>query len=204
MKDTTVLEFIEATGSSAPAPGGGSIAALTASSAAALIEMVANLTLGKGKYASVQEEMQSIQEKTALLKRDFLTYIEKDTEAFQGIMAAYQLPKETEDEVATRLSEIQRATRRGAQVPFEIGELAASLLPLAEAVIVRGNTNAVTDGLIAVVNARAAVRAAFYNVKINLGTIRDAGFVETLSKQMEALEHYMEVEEQRILNLVQL
>ncbi len=201
LHNASVLEFIRDLGSSAPAPGGGSVAAMNGATAAALIEMVANLTIGSAKYEAVHEEMKSIQQKMCEVKEEFVYYINKDSEAFMELMASYKLPKETEEEKAFRKAEIERTTQQAALVPYEIGKLAYTLLPLAETVIVKGNTNAVTDGMIAVINVRAAVKSAFLNVKINLGTIQDAEFVKQLADSMEEIEAVLDAEEQRLLGL---
>ena len=200
----SVLDFIRELGSSAPAPGGGSVAAMSGSTAAALIEMVANLTIGKTKYESVQEEMKEIQGRMCQVKEDFIHYINKDSAAFMELMGAFKLPKETDEEKHIRKEEIQRTTKQAALVPFEIGVLAASLLPLAETVIVKGNTNAITDGAIAVINARAAVKSAFLNVRINLGSIQDQEFVDDMNTRMSDIEATLDEEERRLLGLVQL
>ncbi|MBS4913894.1 MAG: cyclodeaminase/cyclohydrolase family protein [Veillonella sp.] len=204
IKDLTLQAFIEETGSSAPTPGGGSVAALTASSGAALIEMVANLTIGKEKYKDVGPEMQVIQTKTAAMKRQFLDMIDEDCAAFNEIMAAYKLPKNTDEEKAIRIAHIQAASQKAALVPFKIGETAMHLFALAEAVIERGNTNLVTDGAVAVHNARAAVKSAFLNVKINLGSIKDQAFVEDLQKKMADMEAMADEREKTILSKVNL
>lgn len=204
IKDLTINTFIEETGSSAPTPGGGSVAALTASTAAALIEMVANLTLGKEKFKAVEEEMQAIQEKTSALKQEFLHMIDEDCAAFNEIMGAYTLPKETDEEKAARREAIQKASKGGALAPFKIGETAMTLFDLAEAVIERGNPMLVTDGAVAVINARAAVKSAFLNVKINLGSIKDEAFVVDLSNKMNELETLADTREQELLGKVKL
>lgn len=204
IKDLTLQAFIEETGSSAPTPGGGSVAALTASSGAALIEMVANLTIGKEKYKHVDHEMQVIQTKTAALKRQFLDMIDEDCAAFNEIMAAYKLPKNTDEEKAIRMAHIQAASQKAALVPFKIGETAMHLFALAEAVIERGNSNLVTDGAVAVHNARAAVKSAFLNVKINLGSIKDNEFVEDLKQKMADMEAMADEREKTILSKVKL
>ena len=199
LHNASVLEFIRDLGSRAPAPGGGSVAAMNGATAAALIEMVANLTIGSAKYEAVHEEMKSIQQKMCEVKEEFVYYINKDSEAFMELMASYKLPKETEEEKAFRKAEIQRTTKQAALVPYEIGKLAYTLLPLTETVIVKGNTNAITDGMIATINARAAVKSAFLNVKINLGSIQDAEFVKQLADSMEEIEAVLDAEEQRLL-----
>ncbi len=204
LHSVSVLKFIQDLGSSAPAPGGGSVAAINGATAAALLEMVANLTLGNAKYEAVHEEMRGIQETMCSVKEEFVHYINKDSAAFMELMGSFKLPKETEEEIAHRKAEIQRTTKQAALVPFEIGKLAYALLPVSETVIVKGNTNAITDGMIAVINARAAIKSAFLNVKINLGPIQDAEFVKQLMDAMDEMESGLEAEEQRLLSLAKL
>ena len=204
LKKLTVEGFINETASSSPAPGGGSIAALNAASSAALIAMVAQLTLGKEKYAASQEEMQEVAQKAGALKDQFLAFIDEDSNAFNKIMAAFKLPKDTDEAKKARSAAIQEATKGAALVPFKVGKTANELFALAEAVILRGNPNAVTDGAVAAMNARAAVRGAFLNVKINLGSIKDAQFVEDLKKQMAAIEADVDAREQVLLEKVKL
>ncbi|MDO5598398.1 MAG: cyclodeaminase/cyclohydrolase family protein [Acidaminococcus sp.] len=204
LKKLTVEGFINETASSSPAPGGGSIAALNAASSAALIAMVAQLTLGKEKYAASQEEMQEVAGKAGALKDQFLAFIDEDSSAFNKIMAAFKLPKDTDEAKKARSAAIQDATKEAALVPFKVGQTANELFALAEAVILRGNPNAVTDGAVAAMNARAAVRGAFLNVKINLGSIKDALFVEDLKKRMAEIEADVDAREKALLEKVKL
>ena len=204
LKKLTVEGFINETASSSPAPGGGSIAALNAASSAALIAMVAQLTLGKEKYAASQEEMKEVAEKAGALKDQLLAFIDEDSNAFNKIMAAFKLPKDTDEAKKARSAAIQDATKGAALVPFKVGQKANELFALAEAVILRGNPNAVTDGAVAAMNARAAVRGAFLNVKINLGSIKDALFVEDLKKRMAEIEADVDAREQALLGKVKL
>lgn len=204
LHSVSVFKFIQDLGSSAPAPGGGSAAAMNGATAAALLEMVANLTLGNAKYEAVHEEMRSIQEAMCAVKEEFVHYINKDSAAFMELMNSFKLPKDTEEEKTHRKEEIQRTTKQAALVPFAIGKLAYSLLSVAETVILRGNTNAITDGMIAVINARAAIKSAFLNVKINLGSIQDAEFVKDLEDAMDEMESGLDAEEQRLLSLAKL
>ncbi len=204
LKKLTVEGFINETASSSPAPGGGSIAALNAASSAALIAMVAQLTLGKEKYAASQEEMQEVAGKAGALKDQFLAFIDEDSSAFNKIMAAFKLPKDTDEAKKARSAAIQDATKEAALVPFKVGQTANELFALAEAVILRGTPNAVTDGAVAAMNARAAVRGAFLNVKINLGSIKDALFVEDLKKRMAEIEADVDAREKALLEKVKL
>lgn len=204
LKALSVEAFINETGSDSPAPGGGSIAALNGAAGAALIEMVASLTIGKEKYAAVEVEMKDIQAKVHDMKAQFLAFIDEDSAAFNKIMAAFKLPKETDEDKKARSAAIQEATKGAALVPFKIGELANQLLPLAEAVIEKGNQNAVTDGAVATMNARTAVHGAFLNVKINLGSIKDEAFVADMNQKMASIEEAIDAKEQGLLQKVNL
>ncbi|MGP2528141.1 cyclodeaminase/cyclohydrolase family protein [Acidaminococcus sp. LBK-2] len=204
LRKLTVEGFINETASSSPAPGGGSIAALNAASSAALITMVANLTLGKEKYAAVEEDMKEVAAKAGALKDDFLALIDEDSNAFNKIMAAFKLPKDTDEAKKARSAAIQEATKGAALVPFKVGQKANELFALAEEVITKGNQNAITDGAVAAMNARAAVRGAFLNVKINLGSIKDGLFVEDLQKKMAEIENEVDAREQALLGQVKL
>lgn len=204
LRKLTVEGFINETASSSPAPGGGSIAALNAASSAALITMVANLTLGKEKYAAVEGDMKEVAAKAGALKDDFLALIDEDSNAFNKIMAAFKLPKDTDEAKKARSAAIQDATKGAALVPFKVGQKANELFALAEEVITKGNQNAITDGAVAAMNARAAVRGAFLNVKINLGSIKDGLFVEELQKKMAEIENEVDAREQALLGKVKL
>ena len=204
LRKLTVEGFINETASSSPAPGGGSVAALNAASSAALIAMVADLTIGKEKYKASEEEMKDIAAKAGALKDQFLILIDEDSNAFNKIMAAFKLPKDTDEAKKARSAAIQEATKGAALVPFKVGETANTLFALAEAVILRGNPNAVTDGAVAAMNARAAVRGAFLNVKINLGSIKDQVFVDDLKAKMAVIEKDVDAREQALLNKVNL
>lgn len=204
LRKLTVEGFINETASSSPAPGGGSIAALNAASSAALITMVANLTLGKEKYAAVEGDMKEVAAKAGALKDDFLALIDEDSNAFNKIMAAFKLPKDTDEAKKARSAAIQDTTKGAALVPFKVGQKANELFALAEEVITKGNQNAITDGAVAAMNARAAVRGAFLNVKINLGSIKDGLFVEDLQKKMAEIENEVDAREKALLGKVKL
>ena len=204
LRDKTVKEFIYETSSESPAPGGGSIAALSAASSAALIEMVANLTIGKKGYEDVREEMENVRAKASSYKEKFINYIDEDSDSFNKIMAAFKMPKDTEKEKEERKKEIQAAYKEAAEVPLNVGKNAFQLLELAEKIITRGNHNAVTDGAVAAMSARTAVYSAFYNVKINLGSIKDEEFVKHAKEEIKLKESKLDNIEKSILSKVKL
>ena len=193
LKDLTVEGFVDVTASDAPAPGGGSVSALAGALAAALAEMVANLTVGKAKYAAVEGEMKELVED-----------IQKDSTSFNLYMDAIGMPKDTDEEKAARREAMQNGLKAAAQVPLSVAETAYKIFPIAEAVVSRGNTNAVTDGLVAAMMARTAVIGALFNVKINLGSIKDEAFVADLSAKVKSLEEQAIAYEQKILKASEL
>jgi len=196
-----VIDFVAATASKEPTPGGGAIAALTAATGAALAEMVANLTFGKKGYEAVQTEMEVLQAKAEEIRNRMLELSQADADVFNIFMNALGLPKNTDEEKAARTAAIQQAYKDAAMVPFEIGELANQIFDLAELASRKGNQNLITDGIIAAINARAAVKSAFLNVRINLSGIKDESFVAELTSKMYAIEKDLDVKESSIIGL---
>ena len=196
-----VIDFVAATASKEPTPGGGAIAALTAATGAALAEMVANLTFGKKGYEAVQSEMEALQAKAQAIRERMLELSQADADVFNIFMNALGLPKNTDEEKAIRTAAIQQAYKDAAMVPFEIGELANQIFDLAELASRKGNQNLITDGIIAAINARAAVKSAFLNVRINLSGIKDESFVAELTSKMYAIEKDLDVKESSIIGL---
>ena len=196
-----VIDFVAVTASKEPTPGGGAIAALTAATGAALAEMVANLTFGKKGYEAVQTEMEVLQAKAEEIRNRMLELSQADADVFNIFMNALGLPKNTDEEKAIRTAAIQQAYKDAAMVPFEIGELANQIFDLAELASQKGNQNLITDGIIAAINARAAVKAAFLNVRINLSGIKDENFVSDVSAKMQAIEKDLDAKEAAIIGL---
>ena len=196
-----VIDFVAATASKEPTPGGGAIAALTAATGAALAEMVANLTFGKKGYEEIQDEMEELQAKAEAIRKRMLELSQADADVFNIFMNALGLPKNTDEEKAARTAAIQQAYKDAAMVPFEIGELANQIFDLAELASRKGNQNLITDGIIAAINARAAVKSAFLNVRINLSGIKDESFVAELTSKMYAIEKDLDVKESSIIGL---
>ena len=196
-----VIDFVAATASKEPTPGGGAIAALTGATGAALAEMVANLTFGKKGYEEVQSEMEELQTKSEAIRNRMLELSQADADVFNIFMNALGLPKNTDEEKIARTAAIQQAYKDAAMVPFEIGELAYQIFDLAEQASRKGNQNLITDGIIAAINARAAVKAAFLNVRINLSGIKDEAFVANVTAKMNAIEQDLDTKEAAIISL---
>lgn len=195
----SVVEFLEKTASSDPTPGGGSIAALSAALAASLTEMVANLTLGKKDYALAEEEMKTISKEASRFRKKLFQDIDKDSDAYKLVIAAFRLPKATEKEKEQREQSIQTGFKQAALIPLSVAKDAFKIIDLAKQVVKKGNKNAVTDGAVAAMMARTAVLSALYNVKINLGSIKDRAFVDDVLKQIQQLELDITEKEQEVL-----
>lgn len=200
--DMTVAGFIDELASDSPAPGGGSVSALNGAIAAALTSMVGNLTIGKKKYADVEEEMREIVSRVSEIQKELLEAVDKDSEAFNVVFAAFKWPKETEEEKEARSAEIQRGTKIAADVPMRVAEKAAELMPLIEKVIMKGNQNSITDACCAMMACRYAVIGALLNVRINLGSIKDETFVKEHADRAAELEKKVNETEQKILSHV--
>lgn len=188
LQDLLLKEFLEKTASNEPVPGGGSSAALNAAMATALTEMVANLTIGRKKYADADERMREIAAVMSAQRSRFLEDIDRDAEAYRRVMEAYMLPKETENEKEHREAKILEATKWASLVPMEVAERAFSLLELMQETLQKGNPNAATDGLVGLMNCRTAILSALLNVRVNLGGIRDEKFVEEMTTRCDWLE----------------
>jgi len=202
--DLNIKEFVAETASNSPVPGGGSVAALAGSLGVALATMVANLTVGKEKYAAVEAEMQDVIKKGDDIREKLVELIDRDATSFDGVMKAFKLPKETDEDKAARSAKIQSEYKYAASVPMETAELAMAIMDLAEVVVEKGNPNAVTDGAVAAMMSRTAVLSALLNVKINIGSIKDETFVKEMTEKMEALEKKAVERESEVLAKVKL
>ncbi|MEI8216771.1 MAG: cyclodeaminase/cyclohydrolase family protein [Eubacteriales bacterium] len=200
--DKTIVELLAETAGDSAVPGGGSIAALSGASAAALVEMVANLTIGKKNYEDVSDLMIGISEKASLLRVELLEAVDRDSDAFSKVMEAFKLPKETQEEKEARTIKIQSAFKQAAIVPLGVAQKSKAVLDLAKDVVLKGNKNAVTDGAVAGMMARSAALGAIYNVGINLVSIKDEDFVKKVSVEIDEIKAYVIAGEQEIFSNV--
>ena len=194
--------FVEALASKAPAPGGGSASALAASMGAALAGMVCNLTVGRKKYAEVEEEALGYLARAQVLAGELDTLIKTDAEAFDAVGDAFGLAKETDAEKAARAEAIQQAMKGAAEVPLAVMQKGAEALGLAAKIVGIGNPNALSDIGVAALTAAAGVRGAQLNVEINLGSIKDEDFNARLSAECAALMAEVDATEKRVLDEV--
>jgi glutamate formiminotransferase/formiminotetrahydrofolate cyclodeaminase len=181
-------QFLEALAGAEPAPGGGSASAYAGAVAAALVAMVARLTLGKKKYVDVHAQMQAVLEKAEALRQELARAIDEDAAAFERVIAAYKLPKGTPDEEQTRQATIQAALLDAANEPLKVACKSVEVMALAEIVVSHGNPNAISDGATAAVQARAALSGAGYNVRVNAAGLNDQTEVSRLLDELKRLE----------------
>ena len=188
MKEMTLEVFCATTASNAPAPGGGSVAALAGALAASLAEMVAQLTIGKKGYETVADEMAALISQAAALRAELLDEITRDSTSFNAYMDALALPKNTEEEKDIRRQAMQNALKKAAEVPLNVAQTAAKIMPMAAVLVKKGNANAVTDGLVSAMMTRTAVLGALLNVKINLGSIKDEDYTTRMREKIHLIE----------------
>ncbi|WP_020574333.1 cyclodeaminase/cyclohydrolase family protein [Actinopolymorpha alba] len=186
MYDETLGTWLDQLGSSAPAPGGGAAAAMNAAIGAALISMVANLTIGKAAYAAHEEHATNVRTNADALRERALQLAANDAEAFDALMATFRLPRTTDAEKATRTAAIQEATEAAARVPLRIAETAAEVIRLAQTLPGRSNPNVLSDVAVAAASAAAALESAALNVEINLRSLRDEAVKESLTASLTA------------------
>ena len=181
--DMTCEGFVNETASESPAPGGGSISAYMGALGAALGTMVANLSSHKPGWDDRWEEFSVIAEKGQALKEELLHLVDEDTNAFNRIMAAFGLPKKSEEEKAARHAAIQEATKYAIEVPYKTVCASFQVFDICKAMIEKGNPNSVTDAGVGVLCAKAAVTGAFLNVKINASSLDDKNYSDNIVKQ---------------------
>lgn len=186
--DLTVKEFLNKIAGSDPVPGGGSVAALNGAIASALTAMVANLTIDKKGYEAHQELMSHVAEVAKEQMEQFIVDVDRDSEAYNGVFNCFKMPKGTDTEKAARSAAIQEATKYAAMVPMQVARNAYELMNIISDVAHLGNQNAVTDACVAMMAARSAVLGALMNVRINLGSIKDAEFVQKMREEADKLE----------------
>ena len=185
LEHLSVRDFTEELGSANPTPGGGSAAALCGALGAALSAMVSRLTLGKEKYSEVWQSMGAVQQAAGLMARHFLELVQRDSDSYQTVMAAINLPKETEEEKGARHKAIQEATKNAASIPLETLRTSEKLIDLTKEAVERGNPNTLTDAGAALQLARTAAVVAAYNVRINLPGLQDEEFVTACKEELE-------------------
>ena len=200
--DQPVRQFLDELASAAPAPGGGSVAALSGAMAAGLLTMVCDLTIGKKQYAEFDDEARMLRERSEALRAELQGLAQADVTVFSYLSAAYKLPRTTEADAASRRAAIQKVTRDATDVPLRVARAATALLPLCAPLARHGNRNAVSDVGVAVLLVQAAVPSALLNVEINLAVLEDQLFVRRTRAQVEDLVIGLGEEVEGVLALV--
>jgi glutamate formiminotransferase len=179
--------FVSSVASSDPVPGGGSVAAHAGALAAALVQMVASLTVGKKKYAAVDVEMKEAALKAVSLGNTLSALVKRDADAYSLVSEAYKLPKEPTAAASRRTQAVTDALLKAAEVPLETARACVEVAGLAVFVAEKGNANAVTDAGVAALLAQAACRGAVYNVRVNVQALDDKSKGEKLSREATEL-----------------
>ena len=200
LTELTIKDFISKVISNDPVPGGGSVSALNGALAAALSAMVANLTVGRKKYVEVNDLMQELSARLEKLSQKLIEDVDRDSDAYNRVFAAFKLPKETDEEKQVRSEAIQRETKYAAQVPMEVARAVYEVLPQIDAIAQKGNSNAVTDACVSMMCARTAILGALLNVRINLTSIKDEAFVNAMREEADTIEAHTILQEQALLD----
>jgi formiminotetrahydrofolate cyclodeaminase len=187
IKDIAIEPFLDALASNAATPGGGGAAAILGAMGAALVSMVCNLTIGKKKYVEVEGELKDVLAKAEDLRHRLTGMIQDDVRAFDTVMGAYRMPKETDAEKASRGEAIQAALKLATDVPIACCRVAREVIDLALVVSEKGNLNVISDAGVGVLAANAALRSAALNVFINAKMISDKSFVDAKLKELDGL-----------------
>lgn len=188
LQNLTLKEFLKKTASMEAMPGGGCSVALMAAIAAALTEMVANLTIGKKEYVEVEERMKEIVVIMSKSRKHFINDIESDAVAYQHVIDAYRLPKNSEEEIKLREKKIQYAFKVASYAPMALAQRAYNLLDIIKETLDKGNINVVADGEVAFIACQAAIKGALLNIRTNLKNINDDEFVTFMEAKCNEIE----------------
>jgi len=187
MPDLTIRAYLEALAGDAPAPGGGSAAALAGALAAASARMVGSFTVGKKKYADVEAEIRKHLAAIDAVRAEMLALVQDDVTAFGAVGAAYAMPKEAAEEKSARSAAIQKALRAAADVPLRLARACAELAAHLPALLAKGNQNLVSDVGVAAKLCAATCECAWLNVEVNLASLKDEAFVSATRVETEEL-----------------
>jgi glutamate formiminotransferase/formiminotetrahydrofolate cyclodeaminase len=198
----TIIEFANITSSESPAPGGGSISAYCGALGVSLAVMVANLSAHKRGWDDKWEYYSKYGEKGMLLQSQLLDLVDEDTDAFNSIMNAFSLPKDTDEEKKIRNNQIQIATKNAIEVPFRIMKICFDSLEIIEEMVQNGNPNSITDVGVAMHCAKAAINGAYLNVRINCNDLNDKNFVKNILSEGLSILDQASLKEKKILKIV--
>jgi glutamate formiminotransferase/formiminotetrahydrofolate cyclodeaminase len=203
LASSTVDGFLTNLASDSPAPGGGSVAALCGALGAALSSMVCQLTIGKEKYQEYEAEIKQVLLSSEKMRDELTLLIDEDTNAFNDVMKAFKMPKETDEQKKKRSEAIQKGYKKAAEVPLKTARLCMSVFDVASAVAEKGNPNSITDAGVSALLSKAGVESALLNVEINLGSIKDEEYVNKISGEIDELRKNTEKRTKEILDVVE-
>jgi methenyltetrahydrofolate cyclohydrolase len=186
-KDESITKFLDDLASERPTPGGGGAAAVMGAIGAALVSMVANLTIGKKNYEAVEDDLKAARAEAERLRAELTAAIEEDVVAFNSVMGSYGLPRATDEDKAARTAAIQAALKEATLAPLRAVKACFEVILLSEAAADKGNLNVISDAGVAVLAANAGLRSAALNVYINAKSIKDRAFAEEQIAAVEAL-----------------
>ena len=202
IKDKSIQIFLDELASKSATPGGGSISALMGAQSAALTSMVCNLTIGKPKYAEVETEMQDLLQKSEALREKLTGLIKADVDVFNRLMAAYGLPKETDEEKSARSQVIQAVLKTATEVPLECARACSEAIELSRRAANKGNLGVISDAGVAVMAGYGGLKSAALNVYINTGSLKDRRFAEAKLAELETILTDVDVAVEDIYQMV--
>jgi glutamate formiminotransferase/formiminotetrahydrofolate cyclodeaminase len=202
LADKSLSSFVWETSSESPAPGGGSVSAAMGAMGAALGVMVANLSSHKRGWDDRWEEFASWAERGVLIQKRLLELVDEDTNAYNAILKAFEMPKGSDEEMASRAAAVEDATKQASLVPLTVMQVAANSFDLLSEMIKKGNPNSVTDAAVGVLATRACIRGAFLNVQVNVKGLKDRVFAESLLKEGGEIEANAALVEADFLNVL--
>ena len=200
MYKDTLSKYLDDLAAKLPAPGGGSAAALTAATGAALISMVANFTVGKEKYKSAEGQIKSILSSSESLRKRLTDLVDEDAGAYKRVSAAYKLPKACLQDKRKRAQAIQKALREALAAPLEICKCSYEAAKFCPVLMRKANSNLVSDAGVAVVLLASAFQSALFNIQINLKGIKDDKFILGIREIIEPMEKEMFILEEEVKN----
>jgi methenyltetrahydrofolate cyclohydrolase len=202
MTQCSVEKFLDELAGGNPTPGGGSAAAISGAMGAALVSMVCNVTIGKKGYEGVEGEMRAILHESEKVRRRLTAMVAEDIAAFDSILAAYKLPKVTDDDKAVRGAAIQAGLRRATEVPLECARVCTEVIALARRASEHGYLNVISDGGVGVLAGFTGLRSAALNVYINAPALKDRPFAEKATADLEKLVAHGAAETEAVYQLV--
>ncbi|MFQ5905601.1 MAG: cyclodeaminase/cyclohydrolase family protein [bacterium] len=201
-QEQKLSEFLSLLSSSAPTPGGGSASALSGAIGASLLAMVANLTIGKKKYADVEAEMKEALSRATTLRDEMSALIDEDARSFDAVMAAFKMPRETDDQKKARKGRIEEATKLATETPLRVMRKCLEGIDICSVVARKGNRNSISDAGVASLEFETATKGAMLNVLINLPGIQDESFKERAKTEADSIYESVESKSREILDLV--